>query len=514
MKAISPMLAARMMTVRPMAARLLTVSVLALTAAGCSTPNPTALDRPGDVPAAFTAPMVKDSPIWPEAGWWSNFKAPELPALEETAAAQNLDIAVAAAQVLQAEATDGIAFSALLPTVSGSFGVTRAGSNKSLTTYSLTPATGTTPAGITGTPNSVGVTANDFTAGFSATYGLDLWGLSQDKLRQARESLRAARYAETVIGLTTAQSVAEEYFTVLSYRERITIARQNIDAANRILVVTQAKVTNGVSSNLDLAQQQSTVAAQQARLPGLIESEREARYALAILLGRAPEGFDVKAQNLDGIASPRIQPGLPSETLLRRPDVANAEAELYAAHANVDAARAAFFPQIGLTGSAGWSSAAINGLINPANFAWSIGASVLQTIFDGGKLKAEDDLALAQQQQLVATYRKTVFTAFSDVETQLGEAASNTDELAALTEEVRASTEAFRISELQYREGTIDILSLLTTQQTLFTAEDTLVQTKLARLEADVGVYRALGGGWTQQADDKAYQPQLDWWPL
>jgi outer membrane protein, multidrug efflux system len=506
MKAISPMLAAR----------LLTVSAMALTAAGCSTPNPKALDRPGDVPVAFTAPIVKESPIWPEAGWWSNFKAPELPALEETAAAQNLDIAVAAAQVLEAEATDGIAFAALLPTVSGSFGATRASSNKNITTYSLTPTgTGTTGGtGITSSVNTVSGTANNFTAGFSATYGLDLWGLSQDKLRQARESLRASRYAETVIGLTTAQSVAEEYFTVLSYRERITIARQNIDAANRILVVTQAKVTNGVSSNLDLAQEQAEVAGQQARLPGLIESEREARYALAILLGRAPEGFDVKAQNLDGIASPRVQPGLPSETLLRRPDIANAEAELYAAHANVDAARAAFFPAIGLTGSAGWSSAAISGLINPANFAWSIGASVLQTIFDGGKLKAEDDLALAQQQQLVATYRKTVFTAFSDIETQLGEAAANTDELAALTEEVRASTEAFRISELQYREGTIDILSLLTTQQTLFTAEDTLVQTKLARLEADVGVYRALGGGWTQQADDKAYEPQLDWWPL
>jgi len=476
--------------------RHLSVSVLALTAAGCATPNPTALERPGDVPVAFTAPVVKESPIWPEAGWWANFKAPELPALEDTAAKENLDIAAAAAQVLQAEATDGVAFSALLPTVSGSAGDTR-------------KATNTVIGGTTNEANS-----NAFTAGVSASYGFDLWGLSQDKLRQARESLRAARYAETAVGLTTAASIANEYFTVMSYRERITIARQNIDAANRILAVTQAKVTNGVSSNLDLAQQQSTVAAQQARLPGLIESEREARYALAILLGRAPEGFDVQAQNLDGIVSPNAQPGLPSEMLLRRPDVAQAEANLYAAHANVDAARAAFFPQIGLTGSAGYASAAIDGLTNPGNFIWSIGLSMVQSIFDGGRLKAQDDLALAQQMQLIATYRKTVFTAFSDVETSLGQASSDTDQLVALTEEVRASAEAFRIAELQYREGTIDILSLLTTQQTLFTAEDTLVQTKLARLQADVSVYRSLGGGWTQAAADTAYQPQLDWWPL
>jgi NodT family efflux transporter outer membrane factor (OMF) lipoprotein len=512
--------------------RHLSVSVLALTAAGCSTPNPKALDRPGDVPVAFTAPVVKEAPIWPEAGWWANFKAPELPALEDTAAKENLDIAAAAAQVLQAEATDGVAFSALLPTLSASTGVTRDGSHRAVTSYAIVPVsptstgtgtagtvggattTGTSTGNIVGTTNSIGTTANDFTAGLSATYGFDLWGLSQDRLRQARESLRAARYAETAVGLTTAASIANEYFTILSFRERITITRQNIDAANRIMAVTQAKVTNGVASNLDLAQQQSTVAAQQATLPGLIESEREARYALAILLGRAPEGFDVQAQNLDGIISPTTRPGLPSEVLLRRPDVAQAEGNLYAAHANVDAARAAFFPAIGLTGSAGYASAAIDGLINPANFAWSIGASLVQTIFDGGKLKAQDDLALAQQMQLIATYRKTVFSAFSDVETSLGQASADSDQLVALTEEVRASAEAFRISELQYREGTIDILSLLTTQQTLFNAENLLVQTKLARLEADVSVYRSLGGGWTQQAADAAYEPQLDWWPL
>ncbi len=472
--------------------RSLSVSVLALTAAGCSTPNPTALDRPGDVPVAFTAPLAKDAPIWPEAGWWSNFQAPELPALEDTASKENLDLAAAAAQVLQAEATNGVAFSALLPTLSANGGFNRKGTNTALG------------------ENDV----NAFSAGLSASYELDFWGLNQDKLRQARESLRAARYAQSVVGITTAASVANSYFIILSLRERITITRQNIDAAKRIMTVTQAKVTNGVSSNLDLAQQQSTVAAQQARLPALIEQEREARYALAILLGRAPEGFDVKAQNLDGIVSPTVQPGLPSEALLRRPDVAQAEANLYAAHANVDAARAAFFPHVGLSGSAGYGSAVLDGLISPGNFAWSIGTTLLQTIFDGGRLKAQDDLALGQQKQLIAQYRKSVFNAFSDIETALGQASATNEQLVALTEQVRASTEAFRIAELQYREGTIDILSLLQTQQTLFGAQDSLVQTKLARLQADVSAYRALGGGWTQQASDAAFQPQLDWWPL
>ena len=278
--------------------------------------------------------------------------------------------------------------------------------------------------------------------------------------------------------------------------------------------MVQAKVTNGVSSNLDLAQEQSVVATQEARLPGLIEQEREARYALAILLGKAPQGFDIKAQNLDGVTSPVVQPGLPSEVLLRRPDVAEAEANLFAAHANVDAARAAFFPVIGLTGSRSYASSFADTLFNPSSIAWSIGASLVQSIFDGGKLKAQDDLALAQQQEQIANYRKTVFTAFSNVDSALGQVSANIDQLVALTEEVRASAEAFRISELQYREGTIDILSLLTAQQSLFSAQDTLVQTKLARLDADVSLYIALGGGWNQAQSDKDYKYQLDWWPL
>jgi outer membrane protein, multidrug efflux system len=480
--------------------RGLSVSMLALAATGCTTPNPTPLNRIGDVPKTFTGPVVdSQSPVWPDANWWVNFKADELPALMETAQKENLDIAAAAAQVIQAEATDAEAFANLLPVVNleGNANRERAGG----VTVGATTATS-------------GRTFNAFSVGPAASYELDFWGLNQDRLRQARENLRSARYAETVVGLTTESSVAQEYFTILATRERIAIIRQNIDAAKRILAVVQAKVVAGVSSNLDLAQQQATIAGQEATLPALIEQEREARYALAILLGRAPEGFDVAAQNLDGIASPVLQGGLPSELLLRRPDVAEAEANLYAAHANVDAARAAFFPAISLTGSGSYESNALSNLISPSNFVWSVGLSLVQTVFDGGAKKAASDLALAQEQQQIATYRKMVFSAFSNVESALGQVAADSDQLVALTEDVRASTEAFRISELQYREGTIDILALLQAQQSLFTAEDTLVLTKLARLEADVSLYVALGGGWTQQDSDKNYKYQLDWWPL
>jgi NodT family efflux transporter outer membrane factor (OMF) lipoprotein len=476
--------------------RGVSVTVLAAALAAC-TANPTPLNRPGDVPEAFTAPQAKDAPLWPTTGWWTGFNAEELAPLEDTAQKENLDVAQAAARVLQAEANDGIALASLFPVLGGTVGVTRSGAN----TPSLSSGFATA--------------RNQFTAGLSASYQQGFFGTQYLQLRTARENLRAARYAAAVIGITATSQVADEYFTILSLRERIAIKNENIAAARRILAITQAKVTSGVSSNLDLAEQQAILAQQESQLPGLIESEKEARYSLAILLGRAPEGYDVKAQNLDGIAAPVVQPGLPSQLILRNPSVAQAEAQLYAAHANVDAARTLYFPSLGLTGSAGYGPVStIGSLFGPAGFAWSIGASVVQTIFDGGSIHAQNDLAQAQQQELVANYRKVVFTAFQDVENALGTVKSTNDQQALIQTETKADAEAFRISELQYREGTIDILSLLQNQQNLFAAQDALVQTKLARLEGSLALYNALGGGWDQKADDAAYKNQLDWWPL
>jgi outer membrane protein TolC len=224
---------------------------------------------------------------------------------------------------------------------------------------------------------------------------------------------------------------------------------------------------------------------------------------LAILLGEPPEGFDVTAQNLNAIQSPLVAPGLPSALIERRPDIAEVEANLASAHANVDAARAAFFPAISLTGSGGLVSTTIGTLFRGANLEWGIGASALQQVFDGGKLIGESDLQKAIQRGLIATYRKTVISAFSNVETALGQVANFGDEQTALEKEVAASANAFRISELQYREGITDILSVLQAQQTLFTAENQLIVVKLSRAQADASLYEALGGGWTENPDDE-----------
>ncbi len=464
--------------------RLALAAVGVFAVAGCQTPVPQAL-LPTDVPKSFTSPMTNGADVWPKADWWKGFNSTEMSGLIATAQSNNLDLAVAMANVLQAEGQKNVARSALFPNLDAQGSAQRARTGAGSNVF--------------GVPS----TLNTFSLGLSASYMPDVWGLAQDNLRAAQESLKSARSAQEVVALTITAAVANTYLDVLALRQEVAITETNIEDAKRILTITKAKVTNGVSSNLDLAQQEAIIDGQEAQLPPLREQEREALFALAILLGQPPENVNVTAQNMNGIAAPPVAPGIPSALLERRPDVAEAEANLASAHADVDAARAAFFPQFALTGSGDTTASKASLLFHASTMGWGVGASVLQTIFDGGKLMAESDVARAQQQGLVSTYRKTVLTAFSNVESSLGQVSNFGVEQEALEREVKDSAEAFRLSELQYREGIIELLNLLQAQQTLFTAENQLIQVKLARLQADVNLYMALGGGWSENPDDK-----------
>jgi NodT family efflux transporter outer membrane factor (OMF) lipoprotein len=492
--------------------RSITFLMTGVAVAACSTDPPTALKKE-EMPQAFSAPITPSTQAWPTADWWTGFSSAELTQLETTAEQNNNDLAAAAARVLQARGETGIAASSLFPSLDLDANASRAGAKQSVTGIGGTGGSHTTggPPGSTRattvlptTTTTFNAVGNTFGVSLSASYELDFWGLAQDNLRAARNTARAALYAQRVVALTVTSDVANSYLDVLALRDRIAIARNNLDAAKRILVITQAKVTNGVSSNLELAQQKAIVAGVESTIPALEEQEREARYALAVLEGRVPEGFDVAAKTLNGVVAPPVQPDMPSALLVRRPDIAEAEANLVAAHASVDAARAAFLPAIGLTGSAGYSNPAIGSLFNPESLLWNVGASLLQTIFDGGAKTSQLDINKGRELELVADYRSTVFNALSDVESSLGQVTSLADQEKFTAEQVAAASEAFRISELQYREGVTDLLSVLQSQQTLFTSQDTLVQIKLARLQAGVSLYRALGGGWTLDQDKDA----------
>src|SRR5450759_3431705 len=256
------------------------------------------------------------------------------------------------------------------------------------------------------------------------------------------------------------------------------------------------RARNGAVSALDLARQQAAVLTQRAAIPPLELQQRQTLFALAILLGRAPEGFDTAASAVTGLAVPRVAPGLPAQLLVRRPDVASAEAQLAAANANVAAARAALLPGIGLTGSAGLASDVLLNFLNGPTATLAIGASLLQPIFDGGRLRAQVDVVASRERELVENYRKAVLAALSDVESALA-AGGRTAEQELLQEKVVEQARlALRLAEIRYREGADDLLTVLDAQRTLFQAEDQLAQIRLSRLQASVGLFKALGGAW------------------
>lgn len=459
-----------------MLANSVSVLVLAAVLGACATTPPPTV-KPEDMPKAYQAP-VPDTDKQVSADWWKSFDSKELTALIEEAHSGNLDLATASARVLQAQAQAGAAIAGLMPAVQAT------GSAKQLGYHGTKPF-------------------NTFAVEGAASYELDVWGKNFNGYRSGRESARAALFYQDTVRITTDANVANAYFSVLALRERVAVARRNIEAAKRILAITQAKVSNGVLSNLELAQQTAQVLGEEANIPALEEREREQRNALAILIGRMPGTLKLEGDTLDNLSAPPVQAGLPSVLLTRRPDIKQAESSLMAAHADLDAARAAFLPGVSLTAGGGWSNAALTGLISPQTLAWNLGASVVQTVFDGGRLTSSRDYYKGRELELLASYRSAVLSALSDTETQIGSVSAYSEQERLTTEQVKNAQEAFRISELQYREGVVDLLTVLQAQQTLFSAQDTLIQIKQSRLEAGVGLYRALGGGWdvTQDQD-------------
>ncbi|HEY2419212.1 MAG TPA: efflux transporter outer membrane subunit, partial [Steroidobacteraceae bacterium] len=260
----------------------------------------------------------------------------------------------------------------------------------------------------------------------------------------------------------------------------------------------------GTASALDTAQQESLVNTQRASIPPLEQTLRQNRVTLAVLIGRSPESARVRGGSLRSIAYPRVTPGLPSELLTQRPDIREAEANLAAANANVENARAQLLPSITLTGEGGFQSAILRTLLRPESAFYTATAGLLQPIFEGGRLLGNVDLQKGKQDELLQTYRKTVISAFADVENALDAIRQNAEREKLQREVVTSSRRAFDIAEQRLREGTVDLVTVLQTQQTLYQAEDVLAQARLAHVQAIVSLYQALGGGWLPKPVDAA----------
>lgn len=477
-----------------MMARVRTLPALgaAVLLAGCiltkDLPDP-ALDLPQSYKAAGR--MSVEAP--PALDWWRGFRSKELTQLMEEAQTVNLDIAAATARILEADALARIAGAALLPNVSASDSATRVRSSGSSTTGTSIGGTVVTTTG--------GREITNFSSSLSASYEIDFWGKNRDAALTAEETANANRFDRDVVALTTLASVANAYFQVLASQDRIRTANRNIASAQRILDAIRQRLSAGTGTDLDVAQQESVLANQRAAVPPLRLTLAQNTHALATLVSRPPESVAIAGGSLNQIGTPRITPGLPSDLLTQRPDIRRQESQLASATANVGNARAQFFPSIQLTGSGGYQSNALATLFTPQAAFFNVAAGLTQPIFDGGRILGNFEYSQARQEELLQTYRKTVVSAFADVDNALVSIRQTSDRLRLQREVVMASRRAFQLSEQQLRAGTADIVTVLNTQLTLFAAEDALLQAQLARLLAFVSLYQALGGGWEPKVE-------------
>ena len=415
--------------------------------------------------------------------WWKRFGSTEFNGFMAAASDDNLDIAIAAAQLEASEAQSQITRAALFPTLGYSANNSRSQSS------------GTSVPGVISTPRI----GDNFSKVLNTSYILDVWGQNRDLLRAALHNRDASAYQVQVVRLTALSTVANNYLIYAADLERVIVARENVANAQRILQVIRDRSAAGTASALDLAQQEALLATQRVTIPTLLLAAETSRTALALVLGRPPQGFHPKIRSTRGLRLPAVTAGLPSSLLVRRPDVRAAEEQMLADDANVDAARKAFLPTITLTGNVGYQSALLSTLLRPESLIWSVAAGVTQPIFEGGKLRAQLKLSEAQRQQLLETYRKAILSALTDTENALIAVQEDRRREAAQRLAVEASQRAFDLSEQRLLEGTIDLTTLLTTQNTLFQAQDSLIQIRLARLQAVVSLFQAIGGDWDDQ---------------
>ncbi|WP_439924541.1 efflux transporter outer membrane subunit [Nitrobacter sp. JJSN] len=416
----------------------------------------------------------------PSLDWWRGFRSSELTSLMEAAQTANLDIAVAYAQIIQADAQAGIAGAPLLPSVTGTATAERVRSAAASANGITTPS----------------FQFSQYNVGLTASYMIDFWGKNRATLYAAEENATVARYNRDVVTLSTIVTVANTYFQILATQDQLRVVRRNLAAAERILELIKKQFAGGTASQLELSQQEALVATQRAAIPPLEVTLRQNIAALAVLVARAPANFKVSGGATTQITVPRVTPGLPSELLYQRPDIRQAEAQLASSNFSVESARVAFFPQIQLTGQSGFQSAALAALFGPGAWYYTLAAGLTQPIFDGFLLENQLKQAKGLQLQYLQAYRKAVLSAFADVEKALVALHQYTLQERLQAQVVAASRKAFDVSETQFRGGTVNLLTVLQTEQTLFTAENALVQVRLTKLLAASSLFQALGGGW------------------
>jgi outer membrane protein, multidrug efflux system len=467
------------------AVRLLATCSLVLALTACLTVGPDyhrpELPLPAGYAEAEAEPGAPGAAV-PDA-WWTLFGDPALTRLVEEALAANQDLAAAAARVAEARALAGIAQSERFPQVSVTAGASRT---------ELSTDTAPIPPGFDIETDSVRLAG-------TVAYELDFWGRLRRLTEAAREELLASEEGRRNLALAVASEAAAAYFDLLSLDEQVRIARETLGTRSELARLQKVRFDAGTISELDLAQAESEVAAAEATLPVLERQTRQVENRLAVLRGRFGGTVERAAPGaLAEIAAPEVPVGLPSELLLRRPDVREVERRLAAANARIGAARAAYFPNVVLTGYAGSESAQLAGLFGSGTGIWQVAAALVGPIFNAGRTRREVEAAQAREQQALAAYTGTLQIAFAEVEDALVARRTGVAEREALTRQVEALSRSLRLANLRYEAGESSFIEVLDAQRTLFRAQLVLVESRRFELQSTVTLFKALGGGWQE----------------
>ena len=447
---------------------------------GACSQTPPRDENPVLAPAAWQSPHVQVSQPSRQQ-WWSYFASPTLDRLIAQARVGSYDLAAAVARVQQARATAVIAGAPLLPDVKfgGSANREKLLRGKG---YSQLDATDDNQA------------VDTFDASLSASYEVDWWGGKAAARDSALHTLKASEFDQATVELTLLSGVANSYVQILAFDEQLRIARLNLANAQRVQHVVQTRYDAGSATALELAQQKSLVAAQQRQLPLAAQQAQQARITLAVLLGEPVQNLRLGDTPFAQLQWPGIGSGLPSELLSQRPDIANAEARLAAASADITVARAAMLPSLTLSATLGSGADRLSNVLRSPFY--SLTAGLAAPIFNNGRLSAERDKATARQQELLQTYRGSIISAFADVEKALNSASGLDQQRQWQDEELKQAQQAFDIAQSRYQAGAEVLLTVLETQRTLYQAQGQNVQLRMARLQASIALYKALGGGW------------------
>ncbi len=421
----------------------------------------------------------------PKGNWWEIFGDRELNELESRASAANQQLKVAVARLAEARAQMDVTRAGLFPNISLSGSYTRQRGSPN------------TPLSTTGNASGTGATYNDFLVPLSLGYEVDLWGRVRRSVESSRAQAQASADDLETIKLMIQAEVAVDYFTLRALDAQRAVLNSSIQVFTKSLQLTRNLRAGGAVSDLDVAQSMTVLKTTEAQLPAVTLQRAQFEHALALLAGQPASTFRISEHALS-TTPPLIPTGLPSALLERRPDVSAAERRMASANASIGVAKAAFFPTVQLNGLAGFESLNAGTLFNWSSRLWAVGPTITLPIFEGGKLRAGLRLAQATYEEMVAAYRQSVLTAFSEVEDNLAAQTLLANQYAAESDALISARKQLEIVNNQYRDGLITYLEVATAESTALNVEFTATQLRGQQLVAAVTLVKALGGRWQE----------------